>query len=69
MQYRKNISGVSDVLPFILIPQGVMEATEFLLKSGHVPKRTFYIAFGHDEEVSRITITFSTLKYCYLSIE
>lgn len=57
------------ILPFILIPQGVMEATEFLLKSGHVPKRTFYIAFGHDEEVSKITITFSTLKFCYLSIE
>lgn len=32
--------------------QGVLEATEFLLKSNHKPQRTFYIAFGHDEEVN-----------------
>lgn len=35
-----------------------MEATEFLLKSGHVPKRTFYIAFGHDEEVGKMLLHF-----------
>jgi carboxypeptidase PM20D1 len=35
-----------------LFIQGVLEATEFLLKSGHKPQRTFYIAFGHDEEVN-----------------
>ena len=31
--------------------QGIMEAVTFMLKSGHKPKRTFYIGFGHDEEV------------------
>uniref|UniRef100_K1S2C3 Putative carboxypeptidase PM20D1 n=1 Tax=Magallana gigas TaxID=29159 RepID=K1S2C3_MAGGI len=41
--------GTIDVKQIVM---GVMEATEFLLKSGHVPKRTFYIAFGHDEEVT-----------------
>ncbi|XP_061195408.1 N-fatty-acyl-amino acid synthase/hydrolase PM20D1-like [Saccostrea echinata] len=34
------------------ILMGVLEATEFLLKSGHKPKRSFYLAFGHDEEVT-----------------
>ena len=29
-----------------------MEAVEQLLKTGHQPKRTIYLAFGHDEEVS-----------------
>ena len=31
---------------------GIMEAVEQLLKVGHQPKRTIYLAFGHDEEVS-----------------
>lgn len=30
---------------------GIMEAVERLLKSGYKPKRTLYIACGHDEEV------------------
>lgn len=30
---------------------GVLEAVEHLLKSGFQPERTFYLAFGHDEEV------------------
>lgn len=30
---------------------GVLEAVEHLLKSGYQPERTFYLAFGHDEEV------------------
>ena len=29
----------------------ILEATELLLKGGHVPKRTVIYAFGHDEEV------------------
>jgi carboxypeptidase PM20D1 len=29
----------------------LMEAVEFLLKSGYSPKRTIYLAFGHDEEI------------------
>ncbi|MDX2000990.1 MAG: M20 family peptidase [Chitinophagales bacterium] len=30
----------------------LLEATELLLKQGYQPKRTIYLAFGHDEEVS-----------------
>ena len=30
---------------------GIMEAVEKLLKEGFQPKRTIYLAFGHDEEV------------------
>lgn len=26
----------------------ILEATEFLIKTGFKPKRTFFIAFGHD---------------------
>ncbi|CAH1783895.1 unnamed protein product [Owenia fusiformis] len=33
---------------------GILEALEYLLKKGHRPKRSFYIAFGHDEEVNGI---------------
>ena len=31
---------------------GILEAIEHLVKIGEQPRRTFYIAFGHDEEVS-----------------
>ena len=30
---------------------GVLEAVEHLLRSGFKPERTYYLAFGHDEEV------------------
>ncbi len=30
---------------------GVLEAVEYLLKGGYQPERTYYLAFGHDEEV------------------
>jgi carboxypeptidase PM20D1 len=30
---------------------GIMEAVEYLLNTGFRPKRTIYIAFGHDEEI------------------
>jgi acetylornithine deacetylase/succinyl-diaminopimelate desuccinylase-like protein len=30
-----------------------MEALEYWLNTGAKPKRTFYIAFGHDEEVNK----------------
>lgn len=30
---------------------GILEATEFLLKNNFKPQRTYYMAFGHDEEV------------------
>ena len=32
--------------------QGSLEALQFLLKQGHQPQRSFFLAFGHDEEVS-----------------
>jgi carboxypeptidase PM20D1 len=30
---------------------GILEAAELLLQQGYVPERTFYFAFGHDEEI------------------
>ena len=30
---------------------GILEATEYMLSQGIKPKRSFFIAFGHDEEV------------------
>ncbi|MEL7368675.1 MAG: M20/M25/M40 family metallo-hydrolase [Myxococcota bacterium] len=30
---------------------GLLEAVEYLLKSGFQPRRTVYLAFGHDEEI------------------
>ena len=30
---------------------GILEALEYKLKNNELPKRTFYLAFGHDEEV------------------
>lgn len=30
----------------------IMEAVEKLLKASHVPERTIYLAFGHDEEIA-----------------
>jgi carboxypeptidase PM20D1 len=31
---------------------GILEAVEYLLSKNYTPARTFYLAFGHDEEVS-----------------
>ncbi|XP_076350589.1 N-fatty-acyl-amino acid synthase/hydrolase PM20D1-like isoform X1 [Tachypleus tridentatus] len=36
------------------IVMGILEALEFLLEKGYQPKRSFYIAFGHDEEVTGV---------------
>jgi len=30
---------------------GILESVEMLLKEGHRPKRSIYLAFGHDEEI------------------
>ena len=32
--------------------QGIMESLEFLLESGFSPRRSFFVALGHDEEGS-----------------
>jgi hypothetical protein len=29
-----------------------MEAVEYIIRKGQRPQRTFFMAFGHDEEVS-----------------
>jgi len=29
-----------------------MEAVEYMIQKGQRPQRTFFMAFGHDEEVS-----------------
>jgi carboxypeptidase PM20D1 len=33
---------------------GILEATEALLRDGYQPRRTIYLAFGHDEEVGGV---------------
>ena len=33
---------------------GIMESLELLLKDGFLPKRSIYIAFGHDEEIGGV---------------
>ena len=38
------------LFPFFYL-QGILEGLEFLLSNGFRPRRSFYIAFGHDEEV------------------
>ena len=42
---------------------GILQALEVVLSDGGQPKRTLYVAFGHDEEVSFGSI------YCTLSLE
>jgi carboxypeptidase PM20D1 len=48
---------------------GVYEAVEYLLKIGYQPERTYYLAFGHDEEVlgkygaQEIASAYSKKKY------
>lgn len=34
--------------------QAIMESLEYLLKDNFKPKRSFYIAFGHDEEAQGV---------------
>lgn len=52
-----NIVESHPYLPFIqperiyFILQGILQALEYLLIKGYAPRRGFYIALGHDEEV------------------
>ena len=41
--------------------QGILEALEFLLSNGFQPRRSFYVAFGHDEEVRQIVLSRSVV--------
>ena len=41
--------------------QGILEALEFLLSNGFQPRRSFYVAFGHDEEVREIVLSRSVV--------
>ena len=34
--------------------QGILEALEFYIALGKQPERSFYVAFGHDEEVDKM---------------
>ena len=42
---------------------GILEATEMLLKQGFTPKRTIYLAFGHDEETAGKKAAQAIVKY------
>ncbi len=41
----------------------IMESVETLLKSGFNPKRTIYLAFGHDEEIGGINGAAKTVEF------
>lgn len=42
---------------------GILEAAEHLLLEGHIPERTVYIAFGHDEEIGGLNGAQSIVNY------
>jgi hypothetical protein len=41
-----------------------MEAVEYIIRKGQRPQRTFFMAFGHDEEVS---FNFMVISHCFMS--
>ena len=47
---------------------GILQALEVILSDGGQPKRTLYVAFGHDEEVGLAKIPVSTKKWRYLLV-
>lgn len=51
---RKNFNASSHILilVFMMILQSILESVEHLIESGFRPKRSFFMAFGHDEEAS-----------------
>lgn len=42
---------------------GLLESTENLLESGYQPKRTIYLTFGHDEEISGFQGSLKIMEY------
>lgn len=42
---------------------GILEAVEHLLREGHTPERTIYLAFGHDEEIGGLNGAKSIVNY------
>ena len=49
-----GLSGGRGALDDKVSLMGIMEAVEALLAQGFTPRRTVYLAFGHDEEVRGI---------------
>ena len=47
---------------------GILQALEVILSDGGQPKRTLYVAFGHDEEVGLAKMQVSTKKWMYLLV-
>ena len=45
------MTAVYVALVFVMM-QGLLEVLEYLTRKHLQPKRTFYLAFGHDEEVT-----------------
>ena len=50
--YTRGIKKLANCNSFSIAIKGILEALEFLLESGYQPKRSFFLGFGHDEEVS-----------------
>ncbi len=42
---------------------GILEVLERLVAEGRRPKRSFYIAFGHDEEISGYEVYYSPIEH------
>jgi len=40
------------LVDFVFV-KGILESVDYLVKNGKRPKRSFYVAFGHDEEVRK----------------
>ena len=42
----------------LIILQGILEALNYRISQGIQPERGFYVAFGHDEEVGPVLLTY-----------
>ena len=54
----------------VMLQVGILQALEVILSDGGQPKRTLYVAFGHDEEVGLVAkkMPVSTLYSLYLLV-